>query len=311
MTAYSKTTIFSANPKLTSHKNLHFVVKGIVGLSLLLSVGSTQASTLRDTENNNNIANQSASLYAGNLSTQIDGTLSTSDRRDIYSITDAGTPMGEIYFTWIQQSGSAALLQVFRDVNKNKRLDNSDKRLTTSTTNVAKTIRSGKGMMFLAVATNQKGNSRYTLVAGAPAQLKLIVYNARSFGKFDNGDPGDFYVTTNFLRGQGAKKSRVIQNDDTPSFNHTHVGSASSTIEKFEIDIIDKDSKRFGRNRDDRADINPSSKAQKLTMNYNMVTKEVHTSDGRLLGKSGGTSKTIKVKGDDKNRQVQVEFAIF
>lgn len=284
-----------------------------VALPLLTALGSAEADTLRDTENNNVKANQSTSMYVGNMFTNVKGTLGISDSRDLYSFTDSGTPRGEFDVYWQKVSGNSSL-EIYKDLNKNKRLDSSDRlvsKLTRGSEGV--TIWSAPNMMFLVVPKYVGGprTSKYSFHVSVPTQVKLTVHKARSFGKFDNGDPGDFYVTTT-LRHLNPKKSKVIQNDDTPSFNHSHIATAHETVVPFEIDLIDKDSKgRFSRrNQDDRADINPSPKAKKLSLTYNLISHQVRTSDGKYVGTSGSTSKTIKMKGDKKGDQVEVEFSI-
>ena len=278
-------------------------------LSSLLMMGGTveAAQNLKDIENNNFAANQSGYVYANNSRIHASGTVNKHDMTDVYSITDYGTPEGKM--EWSILANRIVSMDVYKDVNKNKRLDSSDQYLfRVKDLYDVKTVKSTRDTMYIAkvwtnhLATDHK--QHYQVGIGAIKTVKLHVIAAQNYGKFDNGrnNKPDFYVKTKV--GSRLAYSRVHPNDDTVFFGHFHNATSSPEQGKvpFEIELWDSD----GRSKDDQADINPTRNVRKLSLEYDINKKQI-LKDGQVIGFPG---RSITLKGDRKGDQAAISFVI-
>ncbi len=268
--------------------------KNAVALSLLSSLlmmgGTAEAvQDLKDIENNNLVANQSGYVYANSTMIRASGTVNKNDRTDVYSITDYGTPEGKM--EWYIYGPKIVSMDVYKDINKNKRLDSSDQYLfRVKDLNDTKTVKSTRDTMYIAkvwtnhLATKYKEN--YFISVSAPKAIKLHVIAAQNYGKFDNGrnNKPDFYVKTGVGGSRAHFKSRVHPNDDTVFFGHFHNAKVYPEQGKvpFQIELWDSD----GRSKDDQADINPTRNVRKLSLVYDINKKQI-LKDGQVIGFPG------------------------
>ncbi len=315
---FSKTgseTSSSFNPfNLSEMFKMKQHAKNAVALSLLsslLMMGGTveAAQNLKDIENNNFAANQSGFVYANNSRIHASGTVNKHDMTDLYSITDYGTPEGKM--EWSILANRIVSMDVYKDVNKNKKLDAFDQYLfRVKDLYDVKTVKSTRDTMYIAkvwtnhLATDYK--QHYQVGIGAIKTVKLHVIAAQNYGKFDNGrnNKPDFYVKTKILPQHYPKTSRVHPNDNTPFFAHFHNVKSYPELGKvpFEIELWDSD----GRSKDDQADINPTRNVRKLSLEYDINKKQI-LKDGQVIGFPG---RSITLKGDRKGDQAAISFVI-
>ncbi|MBE9029024.1 hypothetical protein IQ266_04515 [filamentous cyanobacterium LEGE 11480] len=139
----------------------------------------------------------------------------------------------------------------------------------------------------------------------------------RHNGNFDPGSlrPGslaitplaapDFYVVPK-IDGKQLKRTKIRINRTHPRFNHTVTRLVSPRKKLIPISLKLMDSDRWP-NKDDTADINPSSNARILTLNYEPLTGKVYRTTGTALGHSG---QTITVRGDHRKYQASINFIV-
>ena len=197
---FSKTgseTSSSFNPfNLSGIIKMKHHAKNAVALSLLSSFlmmgGTAEANTrtLKDIEPNNVYSNQNGHLHEPRSSAIFNGHVSKNDRVDVYSISDFGTHEGRMH--WYLYSQSRILsMDVYNDVNENRRLDASDPFLFRIDQWGVKTISSSKGRKYLAkVWTNHHATNNYqnySITVSTPKTLKLNIISASSpyYKRFD------------------------------------------------------------------------------------------------------------------------------
>ena len=269
---------------------------------LLVMSGSANAYylTLYDIEENHPRANQLGRISLKHQTASAVGNLSSVDKNDVFSIKDDGGHAG--FIEWHINSG--ANMSVWEDSNNNSTLDKSDRKLFTVKKNEEyKTSNLPAGKSY--IANIYGGIGRYVFSAKVFKTIKLNVFSAKSFRKFDGGrnNKPDFYVKTKLFR--KTKQSKVVSNNNIPIFRHNHEATLYTLNGeiKFEISLFDSD--RFSK--DDQADITPVPNARKLSLIYDYINQEVRTEEGSVLGKAG---RYITVRGDQDNIEAKVTFMI-
>ena len=222
------TTFSSLENKLLSIYNLlnitkYFKIKplrkyaALTLLTILLVMsGSANAYylTLYDIEENHPRANQLGRISLKHQTASAVGNLSSVDKNDVFSIKDDGGHAG--FIEWHINSG--ANMSVWEDSNNNSTLDKSDRKLFTVKKNEEyKTSNLPAGKSY--IANIYGGIGRYVFSAKVFKTIKLNVFSAKSFRKFDGGrnNKPDFYVKTKLFR--KTKQSKVVSNNNIPIFS--------------------------------------------------------------------------------------------
>ncbi|MEM7556518.1 MAG: C2 domain-containing protein [Cyanobacteria bacterium P01_A01_bin.84] len=134
--------------------------------------------------------------------------------------------------------------------------------------------------------------------------VTLNVFKAEALSKFDTGSHPDFYVQSR-LDGVAKPNSSTKGNNNKPTFNYqsSQTMSADKSFMIVKVNLRDSDP-----GKDERADINPSNKANGIEMKYFPATGDIYNNaDNKFLGRAGST---LTLQGDSKKHRAKITLKV-